>query len=87
MDIRNTVIKCLNNVGIVIECDAEDVNINDYNVDSITFISFIIDIENELGIEIPDGYLYSDILQSLNGFLSLVQQLIETNARKEGSEL
>lgn len=82
MSIRDVVIKCLNNVGIVIDSEADDVNINDYSVDSITFISFIVEIENELNIEIPDGYLYADILKSLNGFVGFVEKLIEMNQER-----
>lgn len=77
MNIRDRIIECLDHVGILIDCDAEDVNINDYDVDSISFISFIVEVENEFGIEIPDGYLYVEVLQSLNGFINLVGQLID----------
>ncbi len=81
MDIRREIINCLENVGILIDPSLEDVNINDYDVDSITFISFIVDIEKVFNIEIPDGLLYKQVLQSLNGFVSLVEELIESNAQ------
>lgn len=77
MNTREKVIECLSNVGILIDDQQEDVNVNEYDIDSITFISFIVEIENEFGIVIPDGYLYAEILQSLNGFVSFLDQLIE----------
>lgn len=77
MKIREKVIACLENVGILIDLQANDVNINEYDIDSITFISFIVEIERELGVDIPDGYLYADILSSLNGFINLLDQLIK----------
>lgn len=77
MHIRKRVINCLNTVGILIDPTSDDVNLNDYDVDSISFISFIVEIEKEFDIEIPDGYLYVDVLQSLNGFINLVEQLVD----------
>lgn len=77
MHTRERVISCLNTVGILIDSTLDDVNLNDYDVDSISFISFIVEIEKEFDIEIPDGYLYVEILQSLNGFINLVEQLVD----------
>ncbi len=77
MTTREKVIECLSNVGVLINSNTDDVNINDYDLDSITFISFIVEIEKEFEIEIPDGYLYVNILQSLNGFVNLVDELID----------
>ena len=78
---RERVIRCLNTVGILIDPTSDDVNLNDYDVDSITFISFIVEIEKEFDIEIPDGYLYVEILQSLNGFINLVEQLVDKRSQ------
>lgn len=80
MDIRNKIIECLNRVGILVDSKLTDININDYGVDSISFISFIVEVEKEFNIQIPDGYLYVDILQSLNGFANLVEQLVEQSS-------
>lgn len=77
MNIRNRIIECLDRVGILVEAEEDDVNVNDYGVDSISFISFIVEVEKEFNVEIPDGYLYVDVLQSLNGFVHLVEQLVE----------
>lgn len=62
---------------------SDDVNINHYDVDSITFISFIVEIEREFQIEIPDGYLYAHILESLNGFINLIDELVEQEQSKQ----
>ncbi len=79
MNIRSRVIECMERVGLLIDTEEKDVNVNDYGVDSISFVSLIVEVEQEFGIEIPDGYLYADILQSLNGFIHLIEQLIEQN--------
>lgn len=76
MSTREKIVECLKDVGILVDTENNDTNINDYDVDSITFISFIVEIEEVFDIIIPDGYLYSEILKSLNGFTSLVEQLI-----------
>ena len=77
MHTRERIEGCLNTVGILIDPTSDDVNLNDYDVDSISFISFIVEVEKEFDIEIPDGYLYVEILQSLNGFVNLVEQLVD----------
>ncbi len=77
MHTRERIEGCLNTVGILIAPTSDDVNLNDYDVDSISFISFIVEVEKEFDIEIPDGYLYVEILQSLNGFVNLVEQLVD----------
>lgn len=76
MDTREMIIECLRNVGILVDLDNGDTNINEYDVDSITFISFIVEIEETFDITIPDGYLYSELLKSLNGFTNFLEQLI-----------
>ena len=74
---KSTILECLKNVGIDVEYEhkLEDLNLNDYLNDSIQFASFIIEIEDALGIEMPYEYLASDKLESLNGFCELIKTL------------
>lgn len=69
--VRKIVIESLNRIGVGIEND-DDVNLTEYDIDSISFVSFLIDIENELGICLPDRFINFDILQSLNGFVNML---------------
>jgi len=57
------------NLGFVIfDDEQDDFAISDYIPDSITFIQFIIAIEEELASELPDDFLDLEILSSAKGF-------------------
>lgn len=80
-DIKKEVIKCFEEVGIIINGDEKDIDINSYGIDSIMYISFVIELENKLGITIPDQYLQFDNFSSLNAFSNIVFELYrEQNA-------
>lgn len=53
---------------VVIENEEEDFAINDYIPDSMTFIQFIIALEETLDMELSDDFLDSDLLSSAIGF-------------------
>ena len=70
--VKTTIIKLLENNGIIIESGEEDLDLRNY---SILFISFIIDVENEFAIAIPDEYLTIELLQSIDGLTNLIIEL------------
>lgn len=78
--IRLHVLNALINIGAIVEeidmIDKEDVNLQDYILDSIQFITFIIALEDELHVEIPDELLSYDKFLSLNGFCNELFHLI-----------
>lgn len=74
--VKDVIITSLNEQGILLDTSQNDVNITEYNIDSITFMTLIIDIENRLKITIPDEHLNISILQSLEGFVNLISLLI-----------
>ena len=76
-NIKAQLIDLLEEVGVYIVTTDDDVNVLDYNIDSISFITFVISVENHYGIEIPDEFLMIDVLLSLDGFVNLVQDQIE----------
>ena len=76
LEVRTAIIEELDKLGIFIEED-EDVGIPTMEIDSITFISFIIAIEDRFAIEFPDDALTIDVLNSLNGFTSLIYELLK----------
>ena len=56
--IKNDVIEVLNELGIETEDIGEnDVDLTEFIVESIMFISFIVELEDKLGIEIPEELL------------------------------
>lgn len=52
-------------------------------VDSLQFISLIVEIEEHYSIEIDDTYLTQTKLQSFNDFLNLIETILELN-KNEG---
>ena len=75
---KNDIVLILSDMGILLP-EIEDVNLKDYIADSLQFISFIAEIENRFNIEIPDSMLTVDVLSSLNGLVSLLDELIVSN--------
>lgn len=73
--VKSTIIKLLENNGIIIESGEEDLDLRNYSIDSILFISFIVDVENEFAIAIPDEYLTIELLQSIDGLTNLIIEL------------
>ena len=73
--VKTTIIKLLENNGIIIESGEEDLDLRNYSIDSILFISFIIDVENEFAIAIPDEYLTIELLQTIDGLTNLIIEL------------
>ncbi|MBQ3544547.1 MAG: acyl carrier protein [Lachnospiraceae bacterium] len=91
--IRIIILESLEELGIYVEelCISEcfeilnrDMDLRDYIVDSLTFVSFVMILEEKLGIEFPDELLLIDNLASINGFSYLLAELI--NYREEENE-
>lgn len=65
------------NFGIII-LDEEDFAISDYISDSISFIQFIIAIEEQIQRELSDDFLYVDVLDSAKGFAEKLNVFFES---------
>ncbi len=74
--VKTAVIEELDNLGIIVDEKTEDVGLLSMEIDSITFISFIIAIEDRFAIQFPDDALNIEVLNSLNGFTSLICELL-----------
>lgn len=77
-DIRSKAIDTLGKMGALIPdidsvIDDEDINIQDYIFDSLQFITFIVELENMLEMEIPDELLNYENLVSLNAFCTSLE--------------
>lgn len=76
MNVKNELFQCLNNIGIVMEKTDEDFDLNEYGLDSLQFISFIVEMENCFDIEFPDELLVMDTMTSFNAFTNIIEGLI-----------
>jgi acyl carrier protein len=79
MNIQNKIIECAEKIGIVIDDKIydEQVDLRDYIEDSLEFISFIVELENELNIEIPAEMLEFDNLSSISSFGKMLEDLCD----------
>ena len=76
-DVKEKIKVVLENNGIT--SGANDADIDVAAVDSIAFISFVVDIENTFEIVFPDELLTFAILQSLDGLADIVYGLLTEN--------
>ena len=71
---RDKISQCFQTLGIVIG-DEENFEIQDYIEDSVSYISFIVELESAFGIEIPDDYLVPDRLKTYQDVVQMVESL------------
>ncbi len=78
-NIKKQIFEILDENGIYIEPGdtGEDIDLREYLVDSIQYVYFIVELEERLGVELPDEILIYDNLASLNGFVNMVIQFCE----------
>lgn len=75
-EIKNVIIEEFENLGIIIDEKEDDVDLGSLEIDSITFISFIVAIEDRFDIQLPDDFLTMEIMNSLNGFVNLIYEFL-----------
>ncbi len=78
MEIKEKVLYVMESIGVFVEDDVKDTNFDmrDYIVDSLQFISFIVNLEKELGIVYPDELLLMDKIGLFDGFCSIIESLM-----------
>lgn len=77
--VKTAILKSLDEIGAFLE-DAEigdDLDLREFILDSLQFISFIIELETELNIEIPSELLLFDNLSSFASFREIILELIK----------
>ena len=81
---REGVIQCLENVGVYInpKLIEEDLFIVDYIEDSIVYISLIVELEEMFNFEMPDEYLVTGELETLNDFCNIINMILESEQGK-----
>lgn len=72
---KERILMCLNNIGIYVDSLDNEFNIQDYILDSITFITFIVELENMFDIEIPDMYLVPDEFKTIDDVCRVIKHL------------
>lgn len=80
MDYRKGIIILLQDEGIALSHQDNDVDLREYITNSIQFISFIVDIEEKFEITMPDEYLSYESLSSLYAFAGIVEDLCLNSA-------
>lgn len=69
--IKEQLLQILDNNGVVILQEEEHLPLQ---MDSIQFISIVVQVEEEFGIEIPDECLTVDVLNTFDDFVSLIDK-------------
>lgn len=79
MDTRQKLLECFANMGIIIDAQEDEVDLKEYILDSIQFITVIVEIERMFSIEFPDELLLYSVFDSLTGLISLIDSLLANN--------
>ena len=69
----------INDIGILfsfMDADTDDIDLTEYIEDSVQFVQFIVALEDNLNIEIPDALLNFELLTSWNGFKSTLEDIL-----------
>lgn len=74
-EVKSVIIEELEKLGIIIDNAEADVDLLSTGMDSITFITFIVALEERFGVEFPDE-LTMEVMKSLNGFSNLIYALL-----------
>ncbi len=74
-EVRKTLISIFEELGIIIE-EEEDFDIQEYIVDSLVYMSLIVNMEQRFGIEIPDDFLLISKMNSFNAYCESLLALI-----------
>lgn len=70
-----------NKMGIVIINKVEeDFPLTDYIPDSMTFMQFIVLLEEEIGVELSDDFLDSELMNSLFGFSEKLEDYLSISS-------
>lgn len=54
MNTYDKMVECLEEIGVFCDTNCDDIDLREYDIDSIRFMSFVINLENEFGIVIPE---------------------------------
>jgi len=72
-ELRETLISIFEEMGIIVDAE-EDFDIQEYIIDSVVYMSFIVSMEQKLGCEIPDEFL---VVSKMGSFYAYCDSLLE----------
>jgi acyl carrier protein len=72
--VKERIRKCFANIGIIIENDS-NFSISDYITESISYITLLIELEQEFEIDIPDDYLVQGRLETYQDICNMIEEL------------
>ena len=75
--IKNTIFKVLEETGICFEYKNQDFDLRDLLQDSLQFITFMVNLEEMLDIELPDDLLLPESVSSFDGFCKSIIEIVE----------
>lgn len=75
LNIKDNIVKLIDEVNIFADDDGALCN-----VDSMSYIQFIVALEDTFDIEFPDELLSIDSLKNVDDFATVVQNLLENNS-------
>ncbi len=75
--VKNSVIEVLNELGIETgDIGENDADLTEFITESIMFISFIVELEDKLEIEIPEELLNVNSIKSFNSFSAILEEFL-----------
>ncbi len=82
-DVREKLLAALDEIGIIIDSTQEEFDLQEYITDSITFITFIVNIEKQLDIEVPDDML---LITKMHSFVAYCETMLSVVNGTYGTE-
>lgn len=74
MEYKKVVVEVLESMGIYIDPEEESISLHEYIVDSIQFITFIVNLEEKLEFTFPDEYLLYDSIATIDLLCEIIDQ-------------
>ncbi len=83
---RKKILYALEKIGIAIDDNEKnsDFDLSEFFLDSIQFISFIVEMEEVIGIQLPDDFLLLEKYCSFNALCDVLSDITEKEILKKG---
>lgn len=85
---REILLNALEEIGISVDDNERnaDFDLSEFFIDSIQFISFIVEVEKRIGFELPDEFLFIEQYRSFNALCNALTDISE-NEKYVGKEV
>lgn len=84
---KQIILNVLNEMGfVVLENEEDDFNLQDYIVDSLQFVEFIVGIEEAIGLTLTENFLDYNLLLSFQGFSEKLKEYMEKSINQENTQ-